>query len=406
MYTPTSNIDRKRALADSLRRTPSGGHWAQALAHALAQGMAGHQDYKASQAETQNEQTRTQEMGRLAEVLAGGGLHGPTQDGSTLMPQFTHPEVQEASLSNQMQLAQNEQFQSMRSGNPRYGNSPIWGKDAEGNWVMMQPSDQGGLQQAQPPEGVILYPSAGLAGFDPELIGQRGAAETAVEVDNIGQTAEPRAQAAAMETAATGDAQTEVELDRQSRMYAQERAQEREEARQSAFSRMSSQEDQINNVVSTADRILEQANGWTTGLMGSMLKWAPGTPQRDLAENLKTLEANAAFDKLQMMRDMSPTGGALGQVSERELDLLKSTWAALNQSQSPEQFRENVQRFRDQVKQSWANVVEAYEKDYGQSYYQTAPETGTQPTEPTELPGPGQNTGRRIRYDAQGNRIQ
>src|SRR5690606_7923357 len=72
----------------------------------------------------------------------------------------------------------------------------------------------------------------------------------------------------------------------------------------------------------------------------------PGSPAADMAADLQTLGANAAFDRLQQMRDSSPTGGALGQVSERELALLQSGVAASEHSQSPEQFRSNVERLR------------------------------------------------------------
>lgn len=258
-----------------------------------------------------------------------------------------------------------------------YSNSPVWGKDADGNYVVMQTNNQGGLSIAPTPEGVSLLPTPGLAGFDANLIGQRAGAETQAEVQNIQQTAGPRAQAAAQETAATGQAQTTVELDRNQQLYEQERAQELQVAQREAYNRLSTQELQVQNVRDTADKVLDQAGFWTTGFFGTMGNLLPGTPQRDLAENLKTLEANAAFDKLQAMRDMSPTGGALGQVSERELDLLRASWSALSQSQSQDQFKENVQKFRDQIQSSWTNVLNAYERDFGQSYFQTEPETGS-----------------------------
>jgi hypothetical protein len=40
----------------------------------------------------------------------------------------------------------------------QYGLNPIYGKDAQGNIVVMQPSKSGGLVQAQIPEGVTLQP--------------------------------------------------------------------------------------------------------------------------------------------------------------------------------------------------------------------------------------------------------
>lgn len=57
---------------------------------------------------------------------------------------------------------------------------------------------------------------------------------------------------------------------------------------------------------------------------------------------MQTIQANTAFDRLQKMREDSPTGGALGQVTEKELDLLKSSVANINPNQSQEAFFSNL----------------------------------------------------------------
>lgn len=79
--------------------------------------------------------------------------------------------------------------------------------------------------------------------------------------------------------------------------------------------------------------------GWfETGYLGSKLRDTGGTAAYDLGQQVQTVEANAAFDALQRMREASPTGGALGQITERELDLLKSSVANINPNQSQEEF--------------------------------------------------------------------
>jgi hypothetical protein len=70
------------------------------------------------------------------------------------------------------------------------------------------------------------------------------------------------------------------------------------------------------------------------------------------------------------MRNNSPTGGALGSVTERELALLQATWGSLQQSQSKEQFEANLDRFNRQLEQSWDRVNNAYQRDYGVPYFQ------------------------------------
>jgi hypothetical protein len=68
------------------------------------------------------------------------------------------------------------------------------------------------------------------------------------------------------------------------------------------------------------------------------------------------------------MRNNSPTGGALGQVSEFENRLLQAVWGALEQSQSPSQFNENLDLVKKQTEESWVRIRAAYKKDYGTEY--------------------------------------
>lgn len=103
----------------------------------------------------------------------------------------------------------------------------------------------------------------------------------------------------------------------------------------------------------------------TTGL-GSMLAGFPGTSSKDLAALLDTIKSNIGFAELQAMRDSSPTGGALGQVTERELALLQAVVGSLDQAQSREQFTANLDRLERQYQQSMAAIAAAYERDFGQ----------------------------------------
>jgi len=64
---------------------------------------------------------------------------------------------------------------------------------------------------------------------------------------------------------------------------------------------------------------------------------------RDTAANIDTIKANVGFDKLQAMREASPTGGALGQVSDFENRLLQAVLSNLDQAQSEQQFLDNLE---------------------------------------------------------------
>lgn len=116
------------------------------------------------------------------------------------------------------------------------------------------------------------------------------------------------------------------------------------------------------NLLPVFDSVEANADSWTVGLLASS-SLVPGTPAADLKANVDTLLANAAFDRLQEMRANSPTGGAVGNVTERELELLGSTRAALARSQSPAQFRENVGRLREHYSRALEIARKAKEVD-------------------------------------------
>jgi hypothetical protein len=117
-------------------------------------------------------------------------------------------------------------------------------------------------------------------------------------------------------------------------------------------------------VTEDIDRAINMAGAWTTGFLGAKLEDLQGTPAHDLKMLMQSIKANVGFDKLQQMRDNSPTGGALGQVTELELGLLQSVYGALEQSQTKEQFVYNLQRLKD-TKQKFATLrQEAFAMDY------------------------------------------
>lgn len=89
----------------------------------------------------------------------------------------------------------------------------------------------------------------------------------------------------------------------------------------------------------------------TTGFLGNMLKSWGGTPAADLSSLIDTISANISFDRINQMRQSSPTGGALGNVTEKELALLSATAGSLAQSQSPEQLMQNLERLEQQFKE-------------------------------------------------------
>lgn len=156
------------------------------------------------------------------------------------------------------------------------------------------------------------------------------------------------------------------------------------------------------NVLSAIGNAKKLASKWTVGA-GSVLSGIPGTPAHNLDAAIDTIVANIGFDRLTEMRQSSPTGGALGAVTERELSLLQSTVASLRQSQSYEQFNQNLARVETQYRRTIAAMNDAYAEDYGaetSAPAPTAPATGRKPQ--AAAPGGVVKWGK----DAQGNPVR
>ena len=101
------------------------------------------------------------------------------------------------------------------------------------------------------------------------------------------------------------------------------------------------------------------------GFGGKILSKIAGSDAYDFNARIETIKANIGFDKLQAMRDASPTGGALGQVSEMELRQLNASMGNLDIGQSPEQLRENLIAVREQYIRT-IRAIEAQRQGYRQ----------------------------------------
>lgn len=113
-------------------------------------------------------------------------------------------------------------------------------------------------------------------------------------------------------------------------------------------------------MVSKIDSLEPRISKWTTGVVGKALSSMPiQTEARDFAADLESLAADIAYNELQKMRQNSPTGGAVGQVSDFETRLLSGVIASVRQDQSAENLRRNFTA----VRESAARILEAANKD-------------------------------------------
>lgn len=100
--------------------------------------------------------------------------------------------------------------------------------------------------------------------------------------------------------------------------------------------------------IQAIDDVLPKINNLTAG-GGSLLKMVPGSEAANVSAELSSVAANVAFNALQAMREASKTGGALGQVSERELDLLSAVSGSIRQNQSPDNLKIQLGKIRESM---------------------------------------------------------
>ncbi len=234
----------------------------------------------------------------------------------------------------------------------------------------LTPAALGGGQQimppggspGQPPRGPMLPPPAGnpVIPFiaDP-------AAQAAVAGAKERATQEAQADFARRKAIEEGKGKADTAAAIELAKGEGEMRADRAKMQPKAFAALNTAEQQSKNVINAIDRAIPNVNMWSAGFMGQRLENLGSTPAKDLQSQLKTIKANMGFDKLQEMKQNSPTGGALGQVAVQELEYLQSVYASLEQSQSPEQLRENLLIARENITKSNERVRKAYDETYG-----------------------------------------
>jgi hypothetical protein len=193
-------------------------------------------------------------------------------------------------------------------------------------------------------DGKVVKTDTRIQKFAPQIVGKAGGLEWAdpntQETTTGGAVATPQEQigAEAWKAAAVERAKQNEQIAAIPRRASAERdAQAPQRAEKLRLTL-----NNIDNVIGKANDALGSTSLWTTGLIGAMTDAVPGSAAYDLRTTLGTIRANLGFDRLQAMRDASPTGGALGQVAVQELEALQSALASLDQAQSPEALKRSL----------------------------------------------------------------
>ncbi|MDJ0512824.1 MAG: hypothetical protein QNJ62_05205 [Methyloceanibacter sp.] len=121
-------------------------------------------------------------------------------------------------------------------------------------------------------------------------------------------------------------------------------AEEQAAARQQQTERTS---DLVTQDIRRALSLIDEGALGTTGPLNPVARQIPASDADQLQGLLNTVRANVGFDRLQQMRENSPTGGALGQVSDSERAALEATMGDLEASRGADQLRFNLIRLNN-----------------------------------------------------------
>lgn len=149
---------------------------------------------------------------------------------------------------------------------------------------------------------------------------------------------------------------------------------------QKFFANAQSMGENAESIIAKAREVIPKIGTDTTGVIGVVQAKIPGTDAYNVAQTIETIKSNIGFDKLQNMRDNSPTGGALGQVAIQELEALQKSIASLDMGQSPEQLRRNlgevIKRYEsyNNVRRRASAQAELFRRRAGQGSGESAPQ--------------------------------
>jgi hypothetical protein len=139
---------------------------------------------------------------------------------------------------------------------------------------------------------------------------------------------------------------------------------ERELDRPQATASLSDANNNLDRLASTARSVMNHPglNGITS--WNSKIPDLPGSEAADARAELETLKSQIGFSVLAAMRAASKTGGALGSISDAEGERLNNNLAALQNSQSPDAFRANLQKIIDYTQSAKSRLATAYTQTY------------------------------------------
>ena len=102
-----------------------------------------------------------------------------------------------------------------------------------------------------------------------------------------------------------------------------------------------------------------------SGLTGPAMAIAPGTDAYTAAAKLENLQTRSFVSEIQKMRAASPTGGAVGSVTEKEMAALSNIQASLKAGLKEDVLRKQLKQYIDSANFALKTIPIEYARTYG-----------------------------------------
>lgn len=130
------------------------------------------------------------------------------------------------------------------------------------------------------------------------------------------------------------------------------------------------QVDDIENILPIIDNLYANTDKSTTGFAG-IFNFIPESDPKTWKQKRETLLANLTFEKMRQLKDQSQTGATgLGQITEKEIELLRASFASLDQLQDPKAIKQNLEEIsrilnkaRNRMLESRYDITDFYNKN-------------------------------------------
>lgn len=135
-------------------------------------------------------------------------------------------------------------------------------------------------------------------------------------------------------------------------------------ARPKEMSSLRALDDQVFNLQKASEEIKTHPGlGGATGLMAGISS-VPGGEAKKVENLLEEFKANVKQAGLQLVR----AGGSIGQITEREWNIVEGMVAAIDPAAGKEAVRSQIDKVNAKIAQVYENAKMAYSEEYGEEY--------------------------------------